>query len=202
MLIAGIQPFSLSDFPGKSAAIIFTQGCNFRCPYCHNKQLWPLRAQETKKVTVENVLASLAHRKGQLDGVVITGGEPTLHKDLPLFLTELKKMGYATKVDTNGSKPDSLKKLIENECVDYIAMDIKGPFQKFHLLAGCEVNVADITESIHCLKTGSIPHHFRTTYYKKFLTQQDIQNIKELATESHHVTQQCNMVATDIRPTL
>jgi pyruvate formate lyase activating enzyme len=191
MMIAGFQPFTLSDFPGRAAAILFTQGCNFRCPYCHNKQLLPLYPQKAPSVPEDAILDYLAKRKQQLEGVVITGGEPTMHEDLAALLVQLKSMGFLTKVDTNGSRPGILKKLIETGCVDYIAMDIKAPLEKYSLLAGCDVVTKDILTSIGHIQDSTIEHHFRTTHYTTFLTKEDLEHIRKMIPHSNHVTQQC-----------
>lgn len=191
MLTAGFQPFSLSDFPGKSAAIIFTQGCNFHCPYCHNRQLLPLHPKSPLPVTADSILEYLANRRQQLEGVVITGGEPTLQAGLAPLLSQLKEMGFLTKLDTNGSKPDVISELIANGCVDYIAMDIKAPPNKYSQLAGCSVEIHDILASLKIIQESDLRHHFRTTFYTKLLTETDLAEIRQLVIASKHVTQQC-----------
>ena len=126
MVIAGFQKVSLSDFPGKISAIVFTQGCNFRCRYCHNPELVD-PARYAAPLAVDAVLDFLAGRVGRIQGVVVTGGEPTLHADLPGLLARIKSLGLAVKLDTNGSRPDVLEEVFRQGIVDYIAMDIKAP---------------------------------------------------------------------------
>lgn len=196
MLIGGFQPFSLSDFPGKSAAIVFTQGCNYRCPYCHNRRLWQMSEPETGRFPETEILDFLATRKDQLDGLVITGGEPTLQPDLPSFLDKVKKTGLSVKLDTNGSRPDILTRLIDANLLDYIAMDIKGPFPKYDLLCGLHVDTLPVRTSIEIIVESSLPHHFRTTYYTKELTGEDMTVIKQyVPPSSRHLTQECRNCA-------
>ncbi len=189
MLIGGFQPFSLSDFPGLTAAIVFTQGCNFRCPYCHNRSLW---GYDTCSNTYdrESVLGFLAKRKGKLGGVVVTGGEPTLQKGLSDFLREFKQTGLKVKLDTNGSKPDVIRQLLELERIDYIAMDIKAPPAKYDSLCGIAVDTEIIRESIDLIVQSGVAHHFRTTYEKTLLSEDDIRTIKRILPEtSRHIVQ-------------
>ena len=178
MNIGGFQPFTLSDFPGYPAAIIFTQGCNFRCPYCHNHSLWK---SEPKTADLEEakVCSFLKQRIGRLEGIVITGGEPTIQPDLCNFIRRIKSLGFRVKLDTNGSNPIVLKKLIEQKLLDYIAMDIKAPEKKYDLICGLPVQMDNIRQSIDMIAGSSIDHHFRTTYFKKLLTQKDMQAIRK-----------------------
>jgi len=129
MKIGGFQPVTLSDYPGRVAAIIFTQGCNFRCRWCHNKSLISATRSEGSLIPVENLLAHLRHLRGRLDGVVVTGGEPTIQNDLPTFLSQIKEQDYHVKLDTNGSRPCMLGTLIDHHLVDFIAMDVKAPWE-------------------------------------------------------------------------
>jgi pyruvate formate lyase activating enzyme len=162
MKIGGLQKFTLSDYPGKTAAIIFTQGCNFRCPFCHNASLLEMGA-ETAVIAEEDIFSFLRSRVGKLDGVVISGGEPTLQPDLPGFCRAVKQMGFAVKLDSNGSKPWVLEKLLTDKLVDFIAMDIKAGFENYQLLSGVEVSVESIAKSINILSEASVPVLFRTT---------------------------------------
>ena len=133
MKIGGLLKFTLIDFPGRPAAVVFTQGCNFRCRYCHNPELvYPHMFAEP--VAEEEIDAFLKRRQGTLEGIVVSGGEPTLHEDLPQFLAKLKGMGYATKLDTNGTRPEVLKQLIQGKLLDFIAMDLKAPLEKYSLI--------------------------------------------------------------------
>jgi pyruvate formate lyase activating enzyme len=190
MLIGGFQPFTLSDYPGKSAAIVFTQGCNFCCPYCHNRSLWPLTTIDPPTHTTDTILAFMARRKGLLGGVVMTGGEPTLQPDLPDFFRKIKKMGFAVKLDTNGSRPDIISGLLEDALIDYIAMDVKAPLEKYHLLCGLPVDTGAICQSIAIVSASKAPHYFRTTLFPPQLTENDLAAVKTLLPpHAQHVTQ-------------
>lgn len=182
LLIGGFQKSSLIDYPGKISAIIFTQGCNFRCPYCHNPELGVnFRGKATSTFyQSDSVLQFLKTRKGKLDGVVITGGEPTLHKGLPEFITEIKTIGFDVKLDTNGTNPQMLQYLISKNLVDYVAMDIKAPLEKYQEIVCCNVDVENIKKSIEILKTSGIDYEFRTTVVKAQLTLEDFKEIGEL----------------------
>jgi pyruvate formate lyase activating enzyme len=178
MEIGGLQRVSLNDYPGKICATVFTQGCNFRCPYCHNPELvdpdrYGLLLPE------EEVLSFLSKRRGKLEAVTVTGGEPTLQKDLAHFLEELKAMSYLVKLDTNGSNPDTLSALINQRLVDYIAMDFKGPFGKYRQISSAEVDVSRIRRSIQLMTTSSIAHEFRTTVVRSQLGLEDFMSMAE-----------------------
>lgn len=177
MNIADIQPFSLSDYPGQCAAIIFTIGCNFRCPYCHNKSLWN---GEAKTVAEEKIMDFLIAKRGRLSGVVITGGEPTIQPDLESFIEKVKALGYLVKLDTNGAYPDVLDRLITKRLLDFIAMDIKAPFFNYNELTGVQTNIFDIKRSIRLINSSGIEHVFRTTWDKELLSEHDIGLIKKL----------------------
>jgi pyruvate formate lyase activating enzyme len=190
MLIGGFQPFTLSDHPGSSAAIVFTQGCNFRCPYCHNRSLWPLSTIDPLTHTTEMVLEFMAHRKDLLGGIVVTGGEPTLQAGLQDFLQEIKKMGFAVKLDTNGSRPETITGLLECGLIDYIAMDVKAPLDKYHLLCGLPMDTGAICRSIDIIAASGVPHHFRTTFFRPLLSENDLAALKKLLpTHAKHLTQ-------------
>lgn len=171
MLIGGLQKSSLIDYPGKISAIIFTQGCNFRCPYCHNPEIIKMNGETV--TAVSPILDFLKTRKNKLDGVVITGGEPTLQKDLPEFITEIKNMGFLVKLDTNGTNPDMLKGLINNKFIDYVAMDIKAPIEKYAEIVNSKVDTDDILKSIEILKESVVEYEYRTTVVKKQLKPED-----------------------------
>ena len=176
MLIGGLQKTSLLDYPGKISAIVFTQGCNFRCPYCHNPEL--LKADgNTLNMSVPSVLDFLKTRTGKLDGVVITGGEPCLHADLPEFIKEIKQLGFLVKLDTNGSCPGLLKRLIKENLLDYIAMDIKAPPDKYPLIAGVKTDVEKIQQSAKLIMESKIDYEFRTTVLKSMLNFEDFEKI-------------------------
>lgn len=179
MLISGFQKSSLIDYSEKISAIIFTQGCNFKCPYCHNPELNEFNMRETE-FSVSRILDFLKTRVGKLDGVVITGGEPTIHKDLPEFIKQIKAMGFCVKLDSNGTNPEMLEDLINTKLIDYIAMDIKGPLEKYEEIVCTKVNIENIKKSIDLLKTSSIECEFRTTVVKSQLTSEDFEKIGEL----------------------
>jgi len=169
MKIGGLQKFSLIDYPGLISAVIFTQGCNFRCPFCYNPMLvWPdyyggERKEGHPLITEDGLFAFLKKRQGKLDGVVITGGEPTLHSDLPDFIKKIRVLNYKIKLDSNGTNPQMLEKLIKKNLVDYFAMDIKAPLEKYSDVVGVEVDVEKIKQSIKILKNSKVPYEFRTT---------------------------------------
>ncbi len=177
MRIAGFQPFTLSDYPGCTAAIVFTQGCQFRCPFCHNHTLLS-EPQSGHYWDPTWILEGLQRRKRLLDGVVVSGGEPTLQPDLAAFLARVQAMGLLVKLDTNGGRPEVLRDLITGGLVDFVAMDIKAPFHKYDQLAGVHVSVRALTESIHIIASSGIPHLFRTTRVPDLLTGEDMQQIR------------------------
>lgn len=190
MRFGGFQPFSLSDFPGCVAAIAFAQGCNFRCPFCHNGSLLPKNPPQRALFTDADILGFLKQRKRFLDGVVITGGEPTIHDDLETFLGHVRTLGLKIKLDTNGSRPEQLSRLIRYRFVDYVAMDVKAPLHKYSHLSGVPVDAQAIRESIGIISNSGIPHHFRTTAVNHLLNEHDLQSIREgLPSHSLHVVQ-------------
>lgn len=168
MTISGMQKLTLLDYPGNTACLIFTQGCNFRCPFCHNKSLLN-DFSENEIIEEQEVFNYLEKRKGLIDGVCISGGEPLLQKDIVKFITKIKTMGYKIKLDTNGSSPSKLKNLIDSKLVDYVAMDIKNDFLNYDKTSGIErINVENIKRSIHILEESNIEYEFRTTVVKEF----------------------------------
>ncbi len=179
MHIGGFQAFSLSDYPGMTAAIVFTQGCNFRCPFCHNGPLIP-PGGGGKSFSETDILRYLRDRRGLLDGVVVTGGEPTLQPDLARFLHRIRELGYAIKLDTNGSRPKVLRRLLTGNLVDYIAMDIKAPMEHYDRLTGVSAPVRSIRGSIKVIARSGIPHEFRTTLVRPLLSENDICSIREM----------------------
>lgn len=176
MIIGGLQKTSLLDYPGQISAIVFTQGCNFRCPYCHNPELLSTD-KNSLEIGVSSVLDFLKTRIGKLDGVVITGGEPCIHKDLPEFIREIKKNGFLVKLDTNGSFPDLLEKLLQENVLDYIAMDIKAPFDKYGSVAGVNINIEKIKRSVKLIMESKVDYEFRTTVLKSMLSSDDFEKI-------------------------
>ena len=169
MIFGGIQKNSLIDYPSKVSCVLFTQGCNFRCPYCHNPRLIPCRQKGSATIPADEVLSFLAQRKNWLDGVVVTGGEPTLQKDLFGFCGQLKEMGFSIKLDTNGSRPEAIEKLINGRRVDYIAMDIKTDPDRYAPVFTAIEDVRCIRESINTILASGLDHEFRTTCVKPFV---------------------------------
>ncbi|PID51869.1 MAG: anaerobic ribonucleoside-triphosphate reductase activating protein [Candidatus Moraniibacteriota bacterium] len=183
MLISGIQQFTLLDYPNKVAAIIFTPGCNMRCRFCHNKE-FVLPEEITKMrpyfITEDAVLRFLIKRKGKLDGVVISGGEPTLQPDLIPFITKVRDMGFLIKLDTNGALPDILMTCVREKLVDYVAMDVKTLPEKYPKLVGDMIDPENIRKSIAFLKRGHVPYEFRTTIIDGIHTTSLMQDIATL----------------------
>jgi pyruvate formate lyase activating enzyme len=180
MIIGGFQKFSLIDFPGRVAAVVFTQGCNFRCPYCHNPQLVE-PAPGDSSVSEETVLSFLATRTGKLEGVVVTGGEPTLQPDLERFLARLKALGFAVKLDTNGSAPHVLQGLLCAGLVDYVAMDLKASAVRYAEVAGAPVEIEDLRASIRAIFASGVAHELRMTFLERILPPDEIPAVAELA---------------------
>ena len=180
MRIGGLQKLSLIDYPGKLAAVVFTQGCNFRCGYCHNPEL-VLPREYCPVVPEEEVMVFLRSRQEYLEGVVVTGGEPTVQEDLISFLDKLKRLGYLVKLDTNGSRPEVLKQLISLRLVNYVAMDVKASLGRYREIINAPVPVEKIKESIRLILEAGIPHEFRTTVVKAFHSSQDLLEIRSLA---------------------
>ena len=164
MKISGFQKLTLLDFPTKVACIIFTQGCNFKCPYCQNSGL--IGHENEYLIDEEEIFSYLRKRKGIIDGIVISGGEPTVQKDLDLFMKKVKEMGFLVKLDTNGSNPELIKKLIDEQLVDYIAMDIKNVLEEYKDVTGVNIVIDRIKKSIKILQNSNIDHEFRTTIIK------------------------------------
>lgn len=180
MKICGFQKTTLLDFPGHVAATVFTGGCNFRCPFCHNAGL-VLAPEEQPDIPEEEVLSYLRKRRGMLEGVCITGGEPTLQPDLAGFIGRLKELGYLVKLDTNGYRPRVLQELIEKKLVDYVAMDVKASVKNYPRACGCAgMDVSRIEESIAILKSGSVPYEFRTTVVDGIHTVEEFESIGRL----------------------
>ncbi len=176
MKIGGFSKLTLLDFPGCVACIVFTSGCNFRCPFCHNASL-VTHTKDSEDISEDEILSYLKKRKGLLDGVVITGGEPLLQNGIEDFIIKVRDLGYKVKLDTNGSFPDKLKNLLENGLLDYVAMDIKNSKEKYSATAGCEVNLADIEKSISLLENSGIDYELRTTVTQELHNEDDIKNI-------------------------
>jgi pyruvate formate lyase activating enzyme len=163
MIIGGYQKLTLIDYPGKLAATVFTVGCSFRCPFCHNPELVVGPHSAVYGKMEKEFFEFLKKRKGKLEGVCITGGEPTIQKDLVGFIGKLKKMGYLVKLDTNGSRPDVLRKIIAEKLVDFIAMDIKDSPKKYKKTSGGKADLERIKLSVNMIMNGNISYEFRTT---------------------------------------
>ena len=174
MQIKGLQKLTLLDYKGYLAATLFTGGCNFTCPFCLNKDL-VLYPNTVANIPEANVLHFLEERKGRLEAVCITGGEPMLQKDLPAFLHKIRSLGYKIKLDTNGTSPDKLKELMDQNLLDYIAMDIKNSKEKYSLTTGIVQNLeAQINHSIEYVMNSSIDYEFRTTVTRELHKEEDI----------------------------
>jgi len=171
MKIGGFQKTSLLDYPDLISAIIWTVGCNFRCPFCYNKNLV---VGDVVTYPQEEILSFLENRIGKLDGLVITGGEPLLQEDIVDFTYKVKKLGYLIKIDTNGTYPEKLKELIDKKLVDYIAMDVKAKKKKYECLSGVKTNLVDIEKSITLIKNSAPDYEFRTTFIPGLLKKEDI----------------------------
>ncbi len=177
MTIGGIQKMTLLDYPGKVACIVFTAGCNYRCPFCHNSQLVinpEIRMEE------QEFFGYLDKRKNMLEGVCITGGEPLIHQDIEDFIKKIRQRELSIKLDTNGSSPDYLKLLCGQGLIDYVAMDIKNSPNKYSRTCGVKVDMDKITESIDYLIHGRVDYEFRTTVMNELHTCEDIRRIGEL----------------------
>ncbi len=180
MTIAGLQKTTLIDYPGKIAATVFFAGCNFRCPWCYSKELvLPVEIRKQPKISEKEFFDFLKERKELLEGVVLCGGEPTIDKDLPEFVKKIKGLGYAVKIDTNGSNPKMLKNLIDNNLIDYVAMDVKLPKERYPEVFEGKIEVEDIEESIKILKNSKIDSEFRTTIVPTVLEKEDVIKIAE-----------------------
>jgi pyruvate formate lyase activating enzyme len=182
MRLGGLEKLSLLDFPDQVAAIVFTQGCNFRCHFCYNPLLvWPeveLDARKYEKnyspLSEDSFFDFLKERRGKLDGVVITGGEPTLHADLPEFIQKIRALGYLVKLDTNGTNPLMVERLLAEKSLDYIAMDLKAPLDKYEATVGVPVNLQALEKSVKMIISSNLPHEFRTTLVPGLITIDDI----------------------------
>ena len=174
MLIKGFQKTTLLDYPSKVAATVFTGGCNFRCPFCHNASL-VTHIDPENDISEAELLDYLKKRKGILDGICITGGEPTLQSDLADFCKKVKEIGLLIKLDTNGTRPDLLKSLIDGGLIDYVAMDIKNSKEAYALTCGISEFPQGVEKSVEILMNANIPYEFRTTVVKEFHTKESIE---------------------------
>jgi pyruvate formate lyase activating enzyme len=171
MNIGGFQKTSLLDYPDSISAIVWTTGCNFRCPFCYNKDLV---LGKVKNIAEEEVISFLSKRKGLLEGLVISGGEPLIQKDIVKFCEKVKKIGYLIKIDTNGMYPKIIQDLIDKKIVDYIAMDVKAPKEKYNGLTGVKTDINNLEKSIRIIKKSAPDYEFKTTFVPVLLNKEDI----------------------------
>jgi len=176
MKIGGFQKTSLLDYPELISAIIWTAGCNFRCPFCYNTDLVD---GNVELIPEEEIISFLKKRKGLLEGLVISGGEPLLQKDITEFITKIKKLGYKVKIDTNGMYPEKLKELVDKKLIDYIAMDVKAPKNKYDTLSGVKTDIKKIEKSIQIIQNSNLDYEFKTTFTPNLLTKEDIISISK-----------------------
>lgn len=175
MKVTGIQKLTLLDYPGVVACTVFTAGCNFRCPFCHNAMLVLPEQIDDECLTDEEVFGFLKKRRGVLDGVAVTGGEPLLHADMPEFLARVKELGYKIKLDTNGSNPELLSEIVKNKLVDRVAMDIKNAPEEYARTIGLKsFDIAPVERSKEMLLRGDIDYEFRTTVVKGIHTKESL----------------------------
>ena len=198
MIIGGLHKLSLCDYPGTPAIVVFLQGCNFNCPFCHNRQLLP-SSNTHEPLHLDELFNYLQKRRKNVSAVVVSGGEPTIQSELMHFIQTIKSMGYRVKLDTNGSRPEELYRLLRHELLDYIAMDIKAPWQKYDLLAGTKVKSQEIKRSISSIANSGIPHHFRTTHYPPMLSNDDLIDIRlSLPKSAKHIIQPYKTVSNNV----
>lgn len=174
--IKGVIPVTMLDWDGKLATTLFVGGCNYRCPFCHNADL-VLSPESLPDIEWEKVEEHLKAKKLWIDGICISGGEPTIHPDLPGLLEKIKNLGFAVKLDTNGARPDVLRKLIRAELIDYLAMDIKTSFEKYSQAVKTSADIAKIKESINLIFNLSIDYEFRTTVVPTLVNEEDVLKI-------------------------
>lgn len=178
MIIHGIQKLTLVDYPGKCACILFSGACNFRCPFCQNGSL-VLHPENEPVISNDEIFSFLKKRRNMLEGVVVTGGEPTINSDLITFLGLIKELGYSVKLDTNGYLPSVLEKAVESGNVDYVAMDIKTSLDEYDILTGVGTDTSRIRESIDFLLEGNVDYEFRTTVVKELHKRENFVKIGE-----------------------
>lgn len=177
--VHGFNKLTLLDYPGRLACTIFLGHCNFRCPFCHNAGL-VLEPENEPVIPIEEILGTLKKRKGILDGVCITGGEPTVHKKLPEFIQQIKKMDYSVKLDTNGTNPQMVQDMVKAGLVDYVAMDIKNAPDKYGETAGiAQVDLEAVNETVEFLKSGKVDYEFRTTVTRELHKKEDFLKIRK-----------------------
>ncbi len=171
-MIKGLQKLSLIEYPGKLSAIVFVGKCDFRCHFCYNIDLVK-NYKKLPDIPEKKILNFLKKRKGLLDAVSITGGEPTIHKGLPTLMKKIKDLGFLVMIETNGSNPKMIKELVDNKLVDYIAMDIKAPIKKYDKITGVKVDKNKIQESVDIIRNSGINYEFRITVVPKYFNKTD-----------------------------
>jgi len=184
MLLGGLQKMTLIDYPGKIAATVFTVGCNFRCPFCHNPELvlstqLSVHSKSQNEEQVKSFFEFLKTRQGKLDGICITGGEPTLQPDLVEFIARIKKMGFAVKLDSNGTRPDILKELFDKKLVDYVAMDIKASLENYEKVCNTKLDLERTKLSVDLIKNSGVDYEFRTTVVPGLHTEEEFKKVAE-----------------------
>lgn len=179
MKIGGLQKLSLVDYPRHTAVAMFTIGCNMRCGYCHNPEL-VLPERYADAIPEEDILLFLESRVGRVEGVVISGGEPTMHGDLPDFIRRVKKLGFLVKLDTNGTNPAMVRELFSEHLLDFVAMDIKASMTRYQEVVARPVDIDAIQETIQLIKTSGVDHEFRTTLVKSQVSPEDLDEIGKL----------------------
>lgn len=193
MYIGGFQKNSLIDFPATIACVVFTQGCNFICPYCHNPNLVTYHTKNDRLYDENKIFDFLKTRQNLLEGVVITGGEPTLQKDIIEFCKKIKNIGYKLKLDTNGTRPNVIEELINQGLIDFISMDIKTSLNNYHLVSKGKSHEKSISKSIDLLMHKSIAYEFRTTCCKPFINKEIIKEIgKRINKANCYILQKCS----------
>ena len=187
--INGIQKTCLINYPGKVVSTLFLGGCNMKCPYCHNKDL-VINPEQLEKIKENEIITFLESKRGWVDGVCISGGEPTLQKDLPAFIEKVKNHGFLVKLDTNGTNPEMLKHLIDNKLTDFISMDIKAPLEKYDIVTRTRTNKKDIQESVDILRNSKLKHEFRITVVPGLFSKEDAEEIGKWLKDCKHFTLQ------------
>ena len=194
MKFKALEKLSVIDYPGKLCAIVFTGGCNFRCSYCHNPEL-VVGYEKLPDIDESEILNFMERRRGFIDGISITGGEPTIHKELPEFISRVKEVGFLVKLDTNGTNPDMLLKIINN--LDYVAMDIKTTPERYKEVTAVNVDLSSIEKSTEIIMNSSVDYEFRTTVFPEFFNKEDAKQIGEwLKNAERYVLQRPRVIKT------
>jgi pyruvate formate lyase activating enzyme len=205
MIISGFQPLSLLDYPGIICSIVFTQGCPFRCVYCHNPELIPAEAPDANSILKEEeIIDHLIRRKNIVEGVCITGGEPTVHPDLPDFIRKVKRLGMLVKLDTNGLSPRMIEQLIKDRQVDFFAMDLKHTWERYAEVIGINQQkvIDNCRETFRLIQDSSVPHEFRTTVYSGLHAKEELEEIASQLREGERYALQEIRYGKTLDPTL